>query len=230
MGCTGQRVVDSGEWVELLGYPLPDARYGRDGAGLHAQIAQGSFLVGKDLRVLSQTHDLERLLDDRGQSAEPDTPALVDHLLDDFDQDADADRVDDLGLPKIEQQIGYPAIHQLVGPRGDLFPTDIIDVAAGVENCAVIAPLDRNFEFFGHHHVRLFSDFTMRMVVPAGPLEISTSSMCAFMIARPQPRFCGAPALPLRWAFTGSNPLPWSVIHTSIRGPSSVSAEPTNLR
>src|SRR5688500_18529920 len=91
------------------------------------QLAHGRRLVGVDRRVLSQTHDLKRLLNDRGQAAKGDGAAFFRHFLDDLDEDADSDRVDDLGFAKIEEKCANAGVDELVGPGGDLFTADVVD-------------------------------------------------------------------------------------------------------
>src|SRR5687768_15629652 len=158
------------------------------GSGLKPQLTNRSFFTGVNLGVLRKTHDLERFLDDWREATEADLPALFNNFLDDLDQDADPDGIDNLGLAEIEKETSHAIIDELVSPCGNLLSSDIIDIAASVENGPVGFPLNRNFELFRHHDGSL-SVLTIRIVVPPGPLEISTSSMWAFMIASPQPRF-----------------------------------------
>src|SRR6266511_1122073 len=151
------------------------------------QIADRFFLAGVNLRVVRQPHDLEGLVDDGGEAAEADLAALVDHLLDDLDEDADADGVDDLGLAEVEQEGAHAVVHQLVGEVGDIFAADVVDVALGVENSAAASvALHRDLQFLSHD---FFSTLAMWMVVPPpSVVEMSTSSMCASMSCRPRPR------------------------------------------
>ena len=62
------------------------------------QPGEGGFGGGEEARILGESHDLERLLDRRREPAEGQAAALVEQLLEDLDQDGDADRVDDLRL------------------------------------------------------------------------------------------------------------------------------------
>src|SRR5437016_981729 len=151
------------------------------------QIAERFFLAPVDLRVVRQPHDLEGLVDDGGEAAEADLAALVDHLLDDLDEDADADGVDDLGLAEVEQERAHAVVHQLVGAIGDLFTADVVDVALGVQNGAAAAlALHRDPQFLSHD---FFSTLAIWIVVlPPSVGEMSTSSICASMSCRPRPR------------------------------------------
>src|ERR1700737_3402625 len=72
---------------------------------LQPQLPDGRLLVFVDRSVIRQSHDLKSLVDDGRQAAEGDLAAFVHHLLDDLDEDADADRVDDLGLAQVEQEL-----------------------------------------------------------------------------------------------------------------------------
>src|ERR1043166_8300821 len=76
------------------------------------QIAERLVLARVDLRVICQPHDLEGLVDDGGEAAEADLAALVHHLLDDLDEDGDADGVDDLGLAEVEQERAHAGGHE----------------------------------------------------------------------------------------------------------------------
>src|SRR5207237_3858382 len=104
------------------------------------QILNGRFLVFIDRRVVRQSHDLKRLVDDGREAAEGDLAAFVDHLLDDLDEDRDADRVDDLRLAKIQQQRADAGVHQLVRAVCYLLAADVIDVTLRIEDRAVRSP------------------------------------------------------------------------------------------
>src|ERR1700737_1302504 len=148
-------------------------------------LSRGLFAL-EDGCVVRQPHDLKRLMDDRGEAAERDLATLVHHLLDDLDENADSDRVDDLGVAEIQQQRAYPIVHQLVRAIGDLFSAHVVDVALGIQDRSVRFPLDRDFQFLSHD---FFSYLTMWMVVPPSRLgEMSTSSICASMSWSPRPR------------------------------------------
>src|SRR5688572_10432896 len=177
------------------------------GAGLRLQleIVERCVLTVVDRGVIRQTHDLESLVDDGSEAAERDLSALLHHLLDDLDEDADADRIDDLRFFEIQKESLHAVIHQLVGAVGDLLPSYVVDVALREKDGTLGAPVDGDSQFLGHDFFssayfilgasatkdqRLihaffssagFSNFTMWIVVPSSPLMISTSSMCACM-------------------------------------------------
>src|SRR3954447_23405985 len=158
-----------------------------DGNDLQPQLLARRFFVVEDHRVVGQAHDLEGLVDDGREAAEGDLAAFVDHLLDDFDEDADADGVDDFRIAKVQQQRAHTVVHQFVGARGDLFAAYIVDVALGVEHCTVALAVDRDFQFLSHDS--FFSYLTIWMVVPPpDDVEMLTSSMCASISCSPRPR------------------------------------------
>src|SRR5688500_11282997 len=154
------------------------------------EIVQCRVLAVVDRRVIRETHDLEGLVDDGSQAAEGDAASLLHHLLDDFDQDADSDGVDDLRILQIQQKYLHAVVHELIGAVGDLLSSHVVDVALRVEDGAGLAAIDGDFQFLGHDVFSStgFSYLTMWMVVPAVPLMISTSSICASMSWIPRPR------------------------------------------
>src|SRR5438067_1916814 len=168
---------------EVEGYQRrPDPRN-----GLQSQLLDGALFVLEDHGVVGQAHDLESLVDDRREAAEGDLAAFVDHLLDDLDEDADADGVDDFRIAKVQQKRAHTVVHQLVGSGRDLFAAYIVDVALGIEHCSVRPAIDRDFQFLSHDS--FFSYLTIWMVVPPpDDVEMLTSSMCASISCSPRPR------------------------------------------
>src|SRR5881628_1623598 len=67
-------------------------------------LGHGRRLVAVDRSVLREAHDMEGLLDGRRQAAETELALDLQHLLDDLDEDGDADRVDDLGAGEVEKE------------------------------------------------------------------------------------------------------------------------------
>src|SRR5438309_10008805 len=112
------------------------------GSAVEPQLLYRGIFVIEDRRVVRQSHDLKRLVNDRREAAEGDLAAFVHHLLDDLDEDADADRIDDLRLAQVEQQRAHSVIHQLVRAVGDLFAADVVDVALRVKDRALRLPFD----------------------------------------------------------------------------------------
>src|SRR5881296_3846662 len=104
---------------------------------LEAELFHRGFFVLVNRRVIRQAHDLKRLVNDGREAAEGNLAVLFHHLLDDFDEDADADRVHDFRFAQVQQQRAHPVVHQLVGPIGDLFAADVVDVALGIKNRAL---------------------------------------------------------------------------------------------
>jgi hypothetical protein len=98
-------------------------------------------------------HDVEGLLDRRGEAAETQAAVDLDHLLDDLDEDRNADRVDDLGSRQVEQQNLEALVDQLVGDLGDLLATLVVDVTLGVDHRQAIAAVHRHLQTLRH---RLF--------------------------------------------------------------------------
>src|ERR1043165_204876 len=115
-----------------------------EGKASEAEGADGLRFVGVDGGVVRQSHDLKGLVDDGRERAEGDLAALVHHLLDDLDEDGDADRVDDLRLAQVEQEDADAVVHQLVRAIGDLLAADVVDVALCVEDRARGAAVDRD--------------------------------------------------------------------------------------
>src|SRR5436190_1083891 len=112
--------------------------------------ATGSF-GGEDPRVLREPHDLERLLDRRRQPAEREPAAGVEHLLEDLDQDRDADRVHDLRLLEVEEEAVHAAAEERVGGLRDLLAAGVVDVAVGLEDRGrLVWPLHRDLQRLTH--------------------------------------------------------------------------------
>src|SRR5262249_46031602 len=88
---------------------------------------KGIRLAREDLSVLGEPHDAERLVDGRRQVAEGEQALLVHDLLEDLDQDRDADRVDDAGLLEIEDQGPGAGVELRVRLARDLLPALIVD-------------------------------------------------------------------------------------------------------
>src|SRR5688572_14925017 len=98
-------------------------------------------------------------MDDRSEAAEGDLPSTLDHLLDDLDEDGDADGVDDLGVAQVQEEVVDALVHQLVGDAGDLLAADVVDVTLRVQDCARFpAALDPESQFVRHC---VFPYFTM---------------------------------------------------------------------
>src|SRR5438128_1245787 len=105
----GSEVGKSGSWKvgvkDFRTSPLPNFP-----TSSQAQFFDSDLFVFVNRRVIRETHNLKRLVDDRRQAAEGDLAALVHHLLDDLDEDADADRVDDLRFAQVEQKRLHSAV------------------------------------------------------------------------------------------------------------------------
>ncbi len=115
------------------------------------------------------------------QVAEAEPTLDLEHLLDDLDQDRDADRVDDLGLLEVEQQAAVALVDELVGDPGDLLAALIVDVAVGVDHGDAVPRSTVTFMLSVitiHPHRALH----ITTVVPPAPDSMCTSSIRPSMI------------------------------------------------
>src|SRR5258706_3290756 len=113
-------------------------------------LGHGRRLVAVDRSVLREAHDMEGLLDGRSEAAEAELALDFQHLLDDFDENGDADRVDDLGAGKVEEEDLVTLVEQLVGHLGDLLAPLIVDVTLRVNHRHSVAAIHGHVERLGH--------------------------------------------------------------------------------
>src|SRR3954470_5933540 len=93
---------------------------------------------------------MEGLFDGRSQAAEAELALDLQHLLDDLDEDGDADRIDDLGAGEVEEQDLVALVGELVGGLGELLAPLVVDVTLGVDHRQPIAAIHSYAERLGH--------------------------------------------------------------------------------
>src|SRR6185295_15494986 len=113
-------------------------------------LGHGRRLVAVDRSVLREAHDMEGLLAGRSQAAEAELALDLQHLLDDLDQDGDADRVDDLGAGEVQEQDLVAVVEELVARLGDLLAPLVVAVTLGVDHRQPIAAIHGYAERLGH--------------------------------------------------------------------------------
>src|ERR1017187_521305 len=126
--------------------------------GLAPEPGEGGLGSGEDTRILGQPHDLEGLLDRGRQPAEGQLPALIQQFLQDFDENRDADRIDDLRLLEVEEQPVHARPQERVGLLRDLIAAGVIDVTVRTENGhGGIRPVHDDFQGLAHSVLYILS-------------------------------------------------------------------------
>src|SRR3954453_8173081 len=107
---------------------------------------------------------MEGLFDGRSQAAESQLAVDLDHLLDDLDEDGDADRVDDLRPRQVQEEGLVALVEELVGGLGDLLAPLVVDIPLRVDYRQPFTAIHGDVEAFGHrlapHLIASFSSPT----------------------------------------------------------------------
>src|SRR5450759_1523667 len=119
--------------------------------GLAPEPGEGGLGSGEDPCILSEPHDLKRLLDRRRQPAEGQFSPLIEELLQNLDENRDPDGVDDLRLLEVEEQAVHPRPEKGIGLFRDLLAAGVVDVTVGPEDGhRGIGPVHDDFQGLAH--------------------------------------------------------------------------------
>src|ERR1039457_5873782 len=119
--------------------------------GLAPEPGEGGLGSGEDARILGQPHDLEGLLDRGRQPAESELSPLIEQLLQNLDENGDADRIDDLRLLEVEEEAIHARPQESVSLLRDFLASGVVDVTVRAENGDVdVRPVHDHFQGLAH--------------------------------------------------------------------------------